>query len=176
MRTCWALLGMTLAACGEDSTEPELLLGITQMHNDVRAAVSTADPLPPLVWSARLAATASDWVAMCRDTLAPTGLIDHNDGRAMGHPYYVGENVFGASGTPGLGVAEQAVNAWASEQANYDYATNNCNGICGHYTQIVWRATTELGCAVADCPSLMFRTSLVCNYGPGGNTGDGRPY
>jgi pathogenesis-related protein 1 len=68
------------------------------------------------------------------------------------------------------------VTVWSSEGTNYDYATNTCNGTCGHYTQIVWRATRKLGCAVADCPSLTFRTSLVCDYGPGGNTGTERPY
>jgi pathogenesis-related protein 1 len=184
MRTCCALLGMALAACGEDApppadaapTEPDMLTGITQMHNDLRAAVSMDNPLPPLVWSAALAATASAWVAMCRDQLAPMGLVDHNNERSMGHPYYVGENVFGAGGTPDFGTAEKAVTQWAAEKANYDHASNTCNGVCGHYTQIVWRATTELGCAVADCPGLTYRASLVCNYGPGGNTGGERPY
>jgi pathogenesis-related protein 1 len=68
------------------------------------------------------------------------------------------------------------VDRWASERTNYDYATNTCNGICGHYTQIVWRATRKLGCAVGVCQNLTYRTSLVCNYGPGGNVGGQRPY
>jgi pathogenesis-related protein 1 len=68
------------------------------------------------------------------------------------------------------------VNLWASERPSYDYASNTCSGSCGHYTQLVWRATLKLGCAIGDCPSLAFRTALVCDYGPGGNVGNQRPY
>ena len=155
--------------------EPAALAGITLAHNRVRAMVSRCDPLPQLEWDPALAATAAAWVAMCRDTEAPAGLIDHNPGRSTGHPYYVGENVFGAGGAGGPNTAMQAVNLWASEVNNYDYDSNTCRGVCGHYTQIVWRATRKVGCAIGDCPGLQFRTSLVCNYGPGGNNG-GKPY
>jgi len=178
-------IGVTLAACGEDPPpvpdaapmEPAMLAGITQAHNDVRAMVSPQDPLPPLVWDAQLAAVASAWVAMCRDTAAPQGLIDHNPDRSVGQPSYIGENVFGGSGPPSVSAVAQAVQLWASEGASYDYATNSCSGgTCGHYTQIVWRATRKLGCALGDCPGLTYRTSLVCNYGPGGNVNGQRPY
>jgi hypothetical protein len=36
-----------------------------------------------------------------------------------------------------------------SEAADYDYKTNRCRAGCGHYTQVIWRDTKELGCAVA---------------------------
>lgn len=149
------------------------LQGITLYHNQVRAAVQTATPLPPLEWDPALAQTAAAWAAMCRDTMAPTGLIDHNPNRSQGHPYYVGENIFGSGGSA---TAQQAVNVWAAEKANYNYANNTCNGICGHYTQIVWRTTVKLGCAKNTCAGLAYGSSIVCNYGPGGNTGGQRPY
>lgn len=187
MRRRWALFGIAIVGCGGDpdlpdlpdaATEPAELAGITQLHNDVRAMASPADPLPPLEWDPQLAATAAAWVAMCRDQAAPSGLIDHNPDRSVGQPYYVGENVFGAGGMPHFGTPEQAVTSWASELASYDYATNTCEPgkICGHYTQIVWRASLKLGCAVADCPNLQYRASLVCNYGPGGNVANQAPY
>lgn len=184
MRLRWALLGSVLVSCGDPAPpppdtppmEPPQLEGITQAHNDVRAMASATDPLPPLVWSDKLAATAAAWVAMCRDTQAPIGLLDHNPERSTGHPYYVGESVYGKGGSPDLSTPKEAVTAWAAEQTSYDYATNTCNGICGHYTQIVWRATTELGCAIGECQGLTFRTSIVCNYGPGGNQMGQRPY
>jgi hypothetical protein len=134
--------------------------------------VQTSNPLPPMQWSSELAATAAAWIAMCHDTDAPMGLIDHNPNRSVGHPYYVGENVFGSSGNT---TPQQVVNLWASEAANYNYQNNSCSGVCGHYTQIVWRTSVDLGCAKGECPNLTYRTSVVCNYGPGGNSG-GRPY
>jgi hypothetical protein len=134
--------------------------------------VDTATPLPAMEWDPDLAATAAAWIALCRDQDAPSGLIDHNPDRSDGHPYYIGENVFGSGGgaTP-----QQVVNAWASEKANYNYANNSCNGICGHYTQIVWRTSVKLGCAKGTCAGFTYPTSVVCNYGPGGNSG-GKPY
>jgi uncharacterized protein YkwD len=151
--------------------EPANLTGITAAHNAVRAMVQTSPALQPMTWNNQLAATAAAWVAMCRDSDG-NGLIDHNMGRSMGHPYYVGENVFGGSGNV---TAQQAVNLWAGEKANYNYATNSCSGVCGHYTQIVWRTSVELGCAMGTCPSLQYKNVVVCNYGPGGNSG-GKPY
>jgi hypothetical protein len=152
--------------------EPAALVGITLAHNEARAAVTTDVPLPSMTWSPELAATAAAWIAQCRDTEAPSGLIDHNPGRSDGHPYYVGENINGSGGGAD---PLQAVELWVSERANYNYESNTCNGVCGHYTQVVWRTSVELGCAVGTCAGLQFGSSIVCNCGPGGNSG-GRPY
>jgi uncharacterized protein YkwD len=152
--------------------EPVALAGITLLHNQVRDDVQTSDPLPFMTWNDDLAATAAAWAAQCVDQDAPIGLIDHNDGRSDGHPYYVGENIYGSGGTA---TAQGAVTSWASERVNYTYPTGCAQGkVCGHYTQIVWRTSIELGCAVGDCPG-QFGNSIVCNYGPGGNSG-GPPY
>jgi len=75
-----------------------------------------------------------------------------------------GENLFetvGAHASPA-----QVVREWASEARNYDYASNRCHGVCGHYTQIVWRDTREVGCGVARGPG---REVWVCDYSPPGN-------
>jgi len=204
MQRCWGLLAIVVIGCsGEvDGTgdggnngggdgavpgdgprpdvpggvgEPAELAGITLYHNEVRAAVQTATPLPAMEWDASLAQTAAAWVAMCRDTDAPIGLIDHNPNRSVGHPYYVGENVFGAGGTA---TAQQAVQVWASEGANYNYATNTCAAgkVCGHYTQIVWRTSVKLGCAKGTCAGLTYPNVIVCDYGPGGNLQGQKPY
>lgn len=156
--------------------EPAALAGITLAHNEVRARTSPCTPLPALEWDPALAATAAAWVARCQDEQAPAGLIDHNPDRSVGHAHYVGENVYGTSGAAGAGTAREAVAAWAGEERSYTYATNRCSGVCGHYTQIVWRATLKVGCAVGTCAGLTYRTSVVCNYGPGGNVSGQRPY
>lgn len=154
--------------------EPIELMGITLFHNQARAAVQTATPLPSLTWNPDLAATAAAWVAQCKDVDAPIGLVDHNPNRSDGHPYYVGENLFASGGQAAS--AQQAVDSWVGEKANYDYATNTCNGVCGHYTQVVWRDTHELGCALGNCPGLQYSSTIVCDYGPGGNIGGQQPY
>ena len=72
----------------------------------------------------------------------------------------------------------QAVTAWADEKVDYTYATNTCAAgkVCGHYTQLVWRATQKVGCALQNCPALQYPSSIVCDYGPGGNFNGQLPY
>jgi uncharacterized protein YkwD len=141
-------------------------------HNTVRCQVSpTAATMPPLEWDATLEATAQAWVNQCHDTQAPIGLLDHNPDPSAGHPWYVGENIYASGGTA---TGPVAVTAWASEKSSYDLATNTCSGVCGHYTQVVWASTRYVGCARWTCP-LTYPSSIVCDYGPGGNTG-GPPY
>ena len=126
-------------------------------HNAVRARVQDA----PLVWSDRLAARAQDWA----DTLLARRQFVHRPNS----PY--GENLFeitGASASPA-----QVVNAWAAESRNYDYYSNRCHGMCGHYTQIVWSDTKEVGCAVARGGGTEV---WACNYDPAGNWAGRRPY
>ena len=69
-----------------------------------------------------------------------------------------------------------AVSSWASEAADYDYASNTCAGVCGHYTQVVWATSTKLGCGVSTCPGLIYGHTIVCDYAPGGNISGQRPY
>jgi pathogenesis-related protein 1 len=156
---------------GTSSGEPAALAGILDAHNAVRAAKGIA----PLTWDPALAAIAQNWVEQCVDMDGVQGLVDHNAGRSTGYPTYVGENIFGSSGTAsGTG----AVSSWAGEEANYDYASNSCASgkVCGHYTQIVWANTTKLGCAIHRCEGLRYASSVVCNYAPGGNVRGQKPY
>jgi hypothetical protein len=180
MRSTPLLAIFVLAACGGDggSTtpdapggigEPAELVGITLAHNEARSKVGVG----PMTWDPALATIASKWAAMCQDTDG-NGLLDHNAGRSEGYPTYVGENIYASTGTAnGTG----AVKSWVSESVDYDYDANTCASgkICGHYTQVVWRASVKLGCALHSCPGLKYASTIVCDYGPGGNSG-GKPY
>lgn len=138
--------------------------GATVAHNAVRAAAQpTPDPaLPDLVWDPDLAAVALAWAQGC--------VFQHSDG-----PY--GENLYAGTGTP---TVLDAIDAWAAEAAQYDYESNACSGVCGHYTQIVWRDTARVGCGFADCDPLQGAGFAgrywVCNYDPPGNFVGEKPY
>jgi len=125
-------------------------------HNDVRGRVG----LPPLQWSGELAAYSQKWA----NSLIANNRTAHNSKS----PY--GENIFssGLGSTPASVVTE-----WASESQNYTYITNTCNGDCGHYTQLVWRSTRRVGCAMA---SNNQREIWVCSYDPAGNVRGKWPY
>jgi pathogenesis-related protein 1 len=127
-------------------------------HNGVRQTTG----VPPLRWSATLAARAEKWAK----TLAATGAS-----RMEGIP---GQNI----GYTSAGRVDAAgiVAAWAAEADNYDHEKNSCidrQRSCHHYTQVVWRDTTYLGCAVAHDKA---RDIWVCDYDPPGNNVAERPY
>ena len=65
--------------------------------------------------------------------------------------------------------ATWVVDAWGAESADYSAGSDTCapNRHCGHYTQIVWATTREVGCGVAVCPTL--GQVWVCNDRPKGN-------
>jgi uncharacterized protein YkwD len=141
-------------------------------HNQARANARPAPkpPLPALQWSAETAKVAEAWAAKCS--------FEHNPGRG---PF--GENL--AAATPGAWKTADVVKDWAGEAANYDPSRNTCASgkVCGHYTQLVWRNTTHVGCAKRTCtknspfgkdfPTWDF---WVCNYAPPGNVVGQKPY
>jgi pathogenesis-related protein 1 len=136
--------------------------GITQMleaHNQLRARVR----IPSLRWSPQLATYAQQWA----EKLLAEDRFEHRPNS----PY--GENLAFASGqqlSP-----DRVVGMWGSEASNYNYATNRCapGKVCGHYTQIVWKNTTEVGCGMARGNG---REIWVCNYNPPGNVVGQKPY
>jgi uncharacterized protein YkwD len=126
-------------------------------HNAVRAKVN----VPPLAWSQHLAAIAQEWARH----LIASGEFAHS------HNAETGENLYeiqGATASP-----DAVVKAWADEVRNYRYSTNTCSGVCGHYTQVVWKDTKEVGCAAAQKGQ---RQVWVCEYAPPGNYVGRKPY
>jgi len=148
---------------GDASTmagEPAGLFGITDLHNQARAMASPTPnpPLPPLTWSPTVAASAEASASRCE--------WSHSNS-----PY--GENIYASGGFAPS--AYDVVSDWVSEESDYHYSSNSCDGVCGHYTQVVWRDTVSLGCAIRQCTtgspfgSFPNWTFVVCQYDPPGN-------
>jgi pathogenesis-related protein 1 len=147
-------------------------------HNQARSGPLTptpSPPLPPVSWDAILADSVYDYAIECHGT---NGLLSHNadrstDYQALGGSGYVGENIYGSSGTGAT--PDDAVSLWMSEASSYDYASGDI-GSAGHYTQIVWRDSVRIGCAIVDCPALTYHNTVICDYAPGGNISGQKPY
>jgi uncharacterized protein YkwD len=134
-------------------------------HNKERALVG----VPPLTWNDKLAADAQAWA----DHLSTTGEFAHSPSFAAGKGEY-GEAIAGLSNTTDSGIIDGQMR-WAAEKDNPGYHGEPfypdpkfTNGAPGHYTQMVWRNTTEVGCATAPAGALPFPV-LVCRYNPSGN-------
>lgn len=72
--------------------------------------------------------------------------------------------------SPPATFARDGIDIWADEQKDYDYNQAAYSDAVGHFTQLVWRSTTDVGCALYDCDgSNNVGLFLVCNYYPPGN-------
>ncbi|WP_165853483.1 CAP domain-containing protein [Aurantiacibacter aquimixticola] len=135
-------------------------------HNEARADVG----VPRLRWSPRLANQAQSWA----DELARRGRMQHASREGRGG---AGENLW--MGTAGYYSAETMIGAFVEERRYYRHApfpnvssTGNWPDV-GHYTQVIWRDTEEVGCAIARNTQDDF---LVCRYWPAGNIYDQMAY
>jgi len=168
------------AAAGDGETGR--LVGITAAHNVVRMRQNNPvpmPPLPPLTWSNEVAKIAQAYA----EKLAASGCnLVHSTGSGLG------ENLAYYGGI--MATASQVVEGWAGEESCYKFGVfmrddscdmtcttmQNSNG-CGHYTQVVWRNTTQVGCGVATCGTGRSAQEVwVCNYKAPGNYVGQRPY
>ncbi|MBW4614765.1 MAG: CAP family protein [Desmonostoc vinosum HA7617-LM4] len=90
----------------------------------------------------------------------------------------LGENIY-ASYTPATSVdpttlGNGAVEDWYSEIKDYKYESPGFSSETGHFTQVVWKGTTKVGCGAAQGTATVEGTKynafyVVCQYSPSGN-------
>ena len=133
---------------------------ILASHNRERAALG----LPQLQWDAELAERAQGWAKY----LATSGKFEHSP-NIPGQPLE-GENIWG--GTKGAFFPEDMVGLWISEKADFVEGVFPANSRTGrvqdvsHYTQLVWRRTEAVGCAMSGNGE---DEIMVCRYSQPGN-------
>lgn len=129
-------------------------------HNEVRAK----DNQLPLKWSNDLQQISQQWA----NQLASRCTLYHHKGNI---PF--GENLFISTWPTNI---VNVVNSWANEKRFYNYQQNRCQPgkQCGHYTQIVWKGTTDVGCGKQMCANGSH--IFVCSYFPAGNVVGARPF
>lgn len=125
-------------------------------HNEERADKG----VPALVWKEDLARDAADWA----NTLKGSATLRHAGVQGQGENLWMGTRDDFAPAT--------MVGDWIEEKADYrpgrfpDISHTSKWSDVGHYTQIIWRNTREVGCAVATDAEFDY---LVCRYFPAGN-------
>ncbi len=147
---------------------------IVATHNKWRAQVGVGE----LSYSPELEVSAQAWADHLKKT-------NHCQMRHSVPEGRYGENLYWASAvtwSDGRRELQQVssakpVDSWGSEIDDYNYADNSCKPgkMCGHYTQMVWRTSTKVGCAMAVCEDSQEQV-WVCQYQPAGNWVGKKPY
>ncbi len=146
-----------------DPAYPDEIKDAFNRNNEIRAELYSGSNL---AWSTVIAQSAQKYA----NILAVNGEFSHS------HWEY-GENLFAASYSVNY---TDAINSWYAEKSDYSYADNSCTpgAQCGHYTQLIWRNTTEFGCgsAIYEVGQYQGWEVIVCQYNPPGNYIGQKPY
>jgi len=166
-------LASSCAGAADDGRSAPAAAGLTRPQADEMVRAHNA-------WRTRAGVLSFRWAADLAAQAQNRALQLAKQGCALEHgllPDDEGENLYRASalhrdfGGDALYVVSpaQVVDAWGAESADYSPASGSCAAgrQCGHYTQIVWPSTEEVGCGMAVCPSL--GQVWVCRYRPRGN-------
>jgi uncharacterized protein YkwD len=149
----------------EDSSLTPDIQTVVDRHNAIRAEVFSGSTMS---WSETIASSAQAYA----DILGAKGVMEHD---ASNDKY--GENLAIASYKISY---TDATNMWYAEKPFYHYDENSCDTgeVCGHYTQIIWKDSIELGCGSAIIKTGRFENGVVvvCRYSPSGNWIGDRPY
>ncbi len=145
---------------------------ILTAHNQIRDKLH----LPRLKWSNELADIAKDWVYTLQENYECQMI--HSRIPDLGENLYWASPIMYSTGRKEMQTVRpfDVVGAWGKERKYYRYDINRCayGKVCGHYTQLIWRDTTKVGCAKMICPD---RSQVwSCNYNPPGNYIGQRPY
>ena len=126
--------------------------------------------VPPLAWDDALAGEAKAWALKIAREGGLRQASDTENGGA-------GENLW--MGSAGYYAPEEMIGAFVEERQYFkrgtfpDVSRTGDWQDVGHYTQVVWRGTREVGCATARGAGNDF---LVCRYWPAGNWMGELPY
>ncbi|NXL90685.1 CRIS2 protein, partial [Alectura lathami] len=134
---------------------------IVDKHNNLRRQVNPpARNMLRMEWNSQAAANAQNWANQCS--------LNHSPASQRKTSVQCGENLYMSTAPASW---SEAIQAWYNEKEDFRYGTGatSQNAVIGHYTQLVWYNSYQVGCAVAYCPSNQYSYFYVCQYCPPGN-------
>lgn len=136
------------------SLSPSLLLCMNQV-NLYRAIHSVAN----VTYSSRLAEMAQTWATH----MASNDIFMHASSKYGENLAMMGSNV-----SPSPSLCKTAVDRWYAESKVYDYSNPAFTSNAGHFTQLIWNDTQNIGIGIATSPKtgMMY---IAMWYDPPGN-------
>nr|P83377.1 RecName: Full=Venom allergen 5; AltName: Full=Antigen 5; Short=Ag5; AltName: Full=Cysteine-rich venom protein; Short=CRVP; AltName: Allergen=Pol g 5 [Polistes gallicus] len=167
--------GKVIKSVGPTEEEKKL---IVEEHNRFRQKVAqgletrgnpgpqpAASNMNNLVWNDEQAKIAQVWASQCQ-------ILVHDKCRNT-EKYQVGQNIAYAGSSNHFPSVTKLIQLWENEVKDFNYNTGITNknfGKVGHYTQMVWGNTKEVGCGSLKYVEKNMKIHyLICNYGPAGN-------
>lgn len=157
------LLCLALVSCNNlrGLASSTILTGILNKHNEYRAKHAAS----ALTINTAIQTMAQNYA----NKLGSTNSFAHsNSADRKYNGASTGENLYMCfhTGSGCLKTGAEPVDKWYSDIADY----NPANPIYSHFTQLVWKSTTQIGCGYADGVDGTWKTTVVvCNYYPAGN-------
>ncbi|XP_072498524.1 cysteine-rich secretory protein 3-like isoform X2 [Notamacropus eugenii] len=164
-----SLTAILLPSCGDAQSVPFQSLStnlekvqreIVDKHNALRAQASPpATNMLKMQWSKEAQKTAQAWAEHC--------VLEHSKSQNRTHGRLCGENLFMSSAPLPW---TKAIEAWHDEYKHFEFGKGSTSDqAVGHYTQVMWYSTYEVGCGCAQCPKASYKYFYVCHYCPTGN-------
>eukprot|EP00667_Euglena_gracilis_P003082 EG_transcript_3090 len=151
----WGLATYGTVTQGAPILRPSNPSAFVTAHNVLRCMHG----LPPVTWSSTLAASAQTWASVCNG--AVTNI-------SMRLAMNFGENLVGTTGA--LARPQAYVNVWYDTEIDlFDFSLPMLQPGTGHLTQVIWKSTTEIGCARCERGDGSDWKFTVCQYSPPGN-------
>ncbi|XP_005377986.1 PREDICTED: serotriflin-like [Chinchilla lanigera] len=112
-------------------------------------------------WNSEVAKNAEIWARKCAFSHSPT----HQRRISFAG---CGENYFSSTAPKSW---SHVIQTFYDEVKDFEFGLGDtrANAKTGHYTQLVWASSHQLGCAVAHCPHRKYKYFYVCHYCPAGN-------
>ena len=132
---------------------------ILDAHNAFRKPLRESS----LTWNEELSELAENWaLILAKKDKAIHHRPDNEYGENISYFSYEDDLSYGVS-------------LWTDEKKDFEYKPiGDDYAISGHYTQVIWKNTTEVGCGCAKGKSGYYY--FVCNYNPHGNVIGQKPY
>ncbi|WP_242025817.1 CAP family protein [Phormidium tenue] len=152
----------------ENTVDSTFIKTILSKHNYYRSIHRS----PDLVIDRALNAKAQAWA----ERIASSGELAHsNQDQRSGS----GENIYVSYTTENSIAPDTLANStmqnwYDNEVSQYNYDSPGFSQSTGHFTQVVWKSTTQLGCGTAKGNKTLGDQTynafyVVCNYAPAGN-------
>ncbi|CAI4046507.1 hypothetical protein SUVZ_11G2250 [Saccharomyces uvarum] len=136
------------ASATQSSSSSDFATSMVNEHNTKRALHKDTGSL---TWSDTLATYAQNYA----DSYDCSGTLTHSGGA-------YGENLALGYGTTA------SVDAWYNEISSYDYSNPGFTEDAGHFTQVVWKGTSQVGCGLKSCGG-QWGDYVICSYQNPGN-------